>query len=106
MISLSSKENGSQRHLQLLGQLRLPATAVQVREEGCEVLMISLINRQMVPCATSSFWVSCASLQQLFWLREEGREVNHDLAEQQGKRFPAPPPASGSAAPPCNSCSV
>jgi hypothetical protein len=37
MISLSSKENGSQCHLQLLGQLRLPATAVRLREEGPEV---------------------------------------------------------------------
>jgi hypothetical protein len=45
--------------------------------------MISLSSVQTVPSATSSFWVSCASLQQLFWLREEGREVVYDLSEQQ-----------------------
>jgi hypothetical protein len=44
--------------------------------------MISLSSGQTVPSATSSFWVSCASLQQLFWLREEGYLVNHDLFEQ------------------------
>ncbi len=44
--------------------------------------MISLSSGQTVPSTTSSFWVSCASLQQLFRLREEWREVNHDLSEQ------------------------
>jgi hypothetical protein len=44
--------------------------------------MISLSTGQTVPSTTSSFWVSCASLQQLFWLREEGGLINHDLSEQ------------------------